>query len=239
MNGRRMTRTDRRWTLRLLAAAAAYPLLVAAQAADRPAPVLPAQAAASLSSSVDASRPHARHVWRDAPPFNGTLVNAYIEIARGDRRKWEFDMAANRRRIDRMMPPDVGGYPVNYGFVPQTVSYDGDPFDALVLGPAISGGRLVRGAIVGLMLMEDEKGIDSKVVLSPVDARGRATHRLTDADRDRIAAYFRIYKRHEPGKFSKVPGWGSPEGGRQHVEVTHAFFLQCRATQGAECRVMR
>ena len=63
-------------------------------------------------------------IWRDTPPTNADgTVNAYIEIARGDRRKWEFDMRANARAIDRMMPEEVGGYPVNYGFVPQTVSY--------------------------------------------------------------------------------------------------------------------
>ena len=98
-------------------------------------------------------------------------MNAYIEIARGDRQKWELDMRANERAIDRVIPESVGGYPVNYGFVPQTVSYDGDPFDVLVLGPPITGGETVRGIIVGLMYMEDEKGLDSKVVLS----RGRPT----------------------------------------------------------------
>ncbi len=126
---------------------------------------LPATATARLASSLDAARPHPSHVWRDTPPTNadGTM-NAYIEIARGDRRKWEFDINANARAIDRMIPEDVGGYPVNYGFVPQTISYDGDPFDALVLGPPLAGGTMVRGVVVGLMHMEDEKGLDSKVV---------------------------------------------------------------------------
>ena len=124
-------------------------------------------ATAQLARSLEAATRHARHIWRDTPPVNddGT-VNAYIEISRGDRRKWELDMGANARAIDRVIPESVGGYPVNYGFVPQTVSYDGDPFDALVLGPAIDGGETVRGVVVGLMCMEDEKGLDSKVVLS-------------------------------------------------------------------------
>ena len=77
------------------------------------------------------------------------------------------------------MPVDVGGYPVNYGFVPQTISYDGDPFDALVLGPPLPGGRVVRGVIVGLMFMEDEKGLDSKVVLSLTGRDGQPFHELT------------------------------------------------------------
>ena len=80
-------------------------------------------------------------------------------------------MAANERAIDRVIPENIGGYPVNYGFVPQTVSYDGDPFDILVLGPPIEGGSLVRGAIVGLLLMNDEKGYDAKVIVSPLKKR--------------------------------------------------------------------
>ena len=124
---------------------------------------LPVTAGAQLAKSLEAARPHSRHVWRDTSPKNADgTVNAYIEIARGDRRKWELDMGKNARAIDRVIPESVGGYPVNYGFVPQTVSYDGDPFDALVLGPAIDGGETVRGVVVGLMYMEDEKGLDSK-----------------------------------------------------------------------------
>ena len=57
-------------------------------------------------------------------------------------------MQSNERAIDRLIAPKVGGYPVNYGFVPQTISYDGDPFDILVLGPPLAGGSLVRGIIV-------------------------------------------------------------------------------------------
>ena len=205
--------------------------------ASLPPPELPAPATTSLARSLAASKAHRTHVWRDTPPLNpdGTL-NGYVEIARGDRRKWEYDMARNLRAIDRVMPEDTGGYPVNYGFVPQTVSYDGDPFDVLVLGPPIPGGRLVRGVIIGLMRMEDEKGLDSKVVISLVDRAGRATHRLTSADRRRIGDYFDRYKRHEPGKFSKVPGWDGPEHGLAFVETTHAFFRDCRQA-GSPCRL--
>lgn len=214
--------------------------MVASQATEAPPDVLPEGAAASLSKSLSEAKRHARHVWRDTPPFTRDgMVNAYIEIPRGERRKWEFDMIANRRAIDRVMPADVGGYPVNYGFVPQTISYDGDPFDVLVLGPPLPGGRVVRGVIAGVMLMEDEKGVDSKVVLSPVGQDGRPTQVLTAKERERIADFFRKYKRHEPGKFSRVPGWGSSEAGRAHVDVTHAFFLECRAASGSACRIKR
>jgi inorganic pyrophosphatase len=214
--------------------------LLACQPPARPPEVLAAVATARLASSLEAASAHLEHAWRDAPALNpdGT-VNAYIEIRQGDRRKWELDMGANARAVDRVIPESVGGYPVNYGFVPQTVSYDGDPFDALVLGPPIEGGETVRGAIVGLMRMHDEKGLDSKVVLSPVGPDGRPLHALTDPDRQRMADYFRRYKLHEAGTgaFAEVPGWGTVDDGRAFVRVTHGFFEQCRQRAGESCQV--
>jgi inorganic pyrophosphatase len=219
----------------LLAFAVIVPLAINAQDAARPT-VLPATAVNTLAASLKAAQRHKTHLWRDTVPINGDgTVNAYIEIARGDRRKWEFDMRANRRAIDRMIPVSIGGYPVNYGFVPQTVSYDGDPFDALVLGPPLPDGRFVRGIAVGVMFMEDEKGLDSKVVLSRVDASGRPLHQLTAAIQNEIGDYFRRYKSEGAGTWSKVPGWGSAEQGLAFVTTTHAFFRQCAARSDQPC----
>src|SRR5688572_2956890 len=213
---------------------------VAAQDFARPPAVLPAVATTALAASLKAAAMHAAHVWRDTAPINSDgTVNGYIEIARSDRRKWEFDMRANARAIDRMIPADIGGYPVNYGFVPQTVSYDGDPFDVLVLGPPLPDGRLVRGVIAGVMFMEDEKGLDSKVVLSRTDADGRPLHALTPAIQREIGDYFNRYKRHEPGAFSKVPGWGTAAEGLAYITTTHAFFRECRRHGGTVCDIAR
>jgi inorganic pyrophosphatase len=211
---------------------------VAAQDVAPPPTVLPASATAALATSLERSSKHTKHVWRDTAPFNddGT-VNAYVEIARGDRRKWELDIGANARRIDRMMPSTIGGYPINYGFVPQTISYDGDPFDALVLGPPLQGGRVVRGRIVGVMYMEDEKGLDSKVVLSRVDRGGQPLDGLTEDIERKVGDYFKRYKEHQPGAFSKVPGWGSAAEGQKHVTTTHTFFKECRLNRTAPCEV--
>ena len=213
-------------------------LLVAAiLQASLPPQLLPPVAHAQLTRSLDAAARHQTHVWRDTRPINddGT-INGYIEIPRGERRKFEFDMQKAARFVDRVMPKSLGGYPVNYGFVPQTVSYDGDPFDILVLGPPLRGGTMVRGVAVGVMHMEDEKGLDSKVVVSRVGADGRPLYQLTDADRRRIGDYFARYKLHEPGKFSKVPGWGSPDEGLAYVRTTHAFFVKCRLP-GQPCQL--
>jgi inorganic pyrophosphatase len=217
--------------------ALALPLAVLAQTPTEISNELPALATTQLTRSLDEARAYSKNPWRDTPPINNDgTVNGYVEISRGDRRKWEFRMATNRRAIDRMIPEQVGGYPVNYGFVPQTVSYDGDPFDVLVLGPPIDGGTMVRGVIVGLMLMEDEKGYDAKVVISRT-RDGRPEYQLTDSSRHEIADYFERYKLFEAGKFSRVPGWGTVDEGLALVKMTHTFFEECRQVPGPTCRV--
>jgi inorganic pyrophosphatase len=222
----------------LVAALLLTAVAVAAQAPAFAPRVLPPRATTILADSLRAAEPHPKQLWRDTLPLNADgTINAYLEIARGDRRKWEFEMASNAREIDRMIPEEVGPYPINYGFVPQTVSYDGDPFDALVLGPPLPGGEIVRGVPVGVMFMEDEKGLDSKVVLSPVDDNGRPRHQLTDAVRREVGAYFNSYKRLEPNAFSRVPGWGSREEGVTLVRLTHAFFRQCAPRAGSACAI--
>ena len=209
------------------------PLTLAAQATGTPPRVLPAMATSQLAKSFDSARTQKSQVWRDTPPVNpdGT-INGYIEVPLGEKRKYEFDMTTNARRIDRVMPDTLGGYPVNYGYVPQTVSYDGDPFDILVLGPPATGGTFVKGAIVGVMFMEDEKGPDSKVVVSPLDRAGKPLYALTDADKKRMGDFFARYKEHEPGKFSKMYGWGTAAEGLAHVRITHEFFKKCARVVG-------
>jgi inorganic pyrophosphatase len=88
-----------------------------------------------------------------------------------------------------------------------------------------------------LLYMEDEKGLDAKVVLSRAGPDGRPSDVLTERDREEVSAYFRRYKQHEPGKFSKVPGWGSAAEGLAYVNTTHAFFRVCRQRPATACRV--
>lgn len=204
-----------------------FVLAIVLQAISAPG-TLPEAAALKLRESLKSAAAHKQHVWRDTPPFEGELLNGYIEIPLGGRKKFELDMAKNAPALDREIPAKIGGYPVNYGIVPQTVSYDGDPFDVLVLGPPIKTGERVKGVIVGLMHMTDEKGLDSKVVISRVGKDGKPLHQLTDADRKRMADYFNRYKRDDddPETFATVPGWGTAADGLAFVRRTHEFFLQ-------------
>lgn len=223
---------------KLFLALAVIPLAAAIDSARYAPAVLPPRATIALDASLKAADAHAKHIWRDTPAMNADrTINAFVEIALGDRRKWEFDMASNALALDRMIPDDIGGYPINYGFVPQTVSYDGDPFDALVLGPPLPSGQLVRGIAVGVLFMEDEKGLDSKVVLSTIDAAGKPRHQLTASVQRDVTAYFQRYKRYEPEAFTRVPGWGLPADGLGLVRTTRTFFRQCRDRAGSSCAI--
>jgi hypothetical protein len=74
-------------------------------------------------------------------------------------------------------------------------------------------------------------------VLSLTGDLGRLQHDLTKTEQQRIGEFFGNYKKHEPGNYSKVPGWGSAADGRAHVRMTHAFFRECGQASRAECRI--
>jgi len=187
-------------------------------------PPAPAGLDLKLSTYLEAASAHPQHAWRDSEPLNADgTVNGYVEIPKGESTKWEFSIPLNRREIDRMIPPELGGYPVNYGFLPRTISYDGDPADIVFLGPPIAGGDLVKGRVVGVMHMMDDGDLDSKVVASPLDGRGAATEALAAGDRDRLERFFNIYKNHQ-GKMTRITGWGGEADARAFLEATSRFF---------------
>jgi inorganic pyrophosphatase len=194
-------------------------------------PPAPAGLDLKLSAYIDASKGHDRNVWRDLEPLNADgTVNGYIEIPQGESTKWEFSIPLNRREVDRYIPRELGGYPVNYGFLPRTISYDGDPSDVVFLGPPLSGGAVVKGRIVGVMHMMDDGDLDSKVVATPADAG--AAHTLEAADRERIERFFNTYKNHE-GKLTKITGWGDAADARAFIDATSRFFRRVTDRTGA------
>jgi inorganic pyrophosphatase len=136
-------------------------------------------------------------------------------------------MKRNRLELDRHIPGSLGGYPTGYGFIPQTIGVDGDPFDGLVLGHAPLG-TLVRGHIVGIMHMTDDKGHDTKIVISagPDAASRRAP--LNTAERARIAEFFNRYKEDDDDDetWACVSGWGDVEEARRYLDAAHRLFVQ-------------
>jgi inorganic pyrophosphatase len=206
------------------AAAVRIAVLIVAQTTAISYPPAPAGLDVKLSGYLEASKGQQRNAWRDMEPLNedGT-VNGYVEIARGDSTKWEFRIPLNRREVDRMIPKELGGYPINYGFMPRTISYDGDPADIVFLGPALAAGEIVKGRIVGVMRMTDTGDLDDKVVASPLDTGGGAAYRLEAADRERMERFFNTYKKHE-GKVTRITGWGDEKDARAFIARTRSFF---------------
>jgi inorganic pyrophosphatase len=149
------------------------------------------------------------------PPFD---VNVIIEVALGGEPiKYEMDKASGAMFVDRFLYTAMR-YPCNYGFIPHTLSDDGDPTDVLVVGNRpLMPGSVVRARPVGVLMMEDEAGIDEKIVavphpkLTPYYDNIQSYTDLPQVLQDRIPHFFNHYKDLEADKWVKVLGWESAE----------------------------
>jgi inorganic pyrophosphatase len=159
-----------------------------------------------------------------APPFD---VNAVIEIPQGGEPvKYELDKDSGAMFVDRFLHTAMF-YPGNYGFIPHTLSEDGDPIDVLVVGQVpVVPGAVIRCRPIGALLMTDEKGADEKLVAVPVDALHpfysgvRSYEDLPPILREQIAHFFQHYKDLEKGKWASVAKWVGPdEAGRMIAEA--------------------
>jgi inorganic pyrophosphatase len=145
-------------------------------------------------------------------------VNVIIEIPAGSEPvKYEIDKASGALFVDRIMHTAMR-YPANYGFIPHTLSDDGDPIDALVVaGVPFVSGSVVRARAVGVLVTEDQKGGDEKLLMVPVDAlhpyySGVESYtELPAIVIEQIEHFFAHYKDLEPGKWVKVHGWKGPQ----------------------------
>ena len=143
-------------------------------------------------------------------------VNVIIEVPiGGEPIKYELDKAAGTLVVDRFLHTPMR-YPGNYGFVPHTLSNDGDPIDVLVANTRpIVPGAVINVRPVGVLKMEDEAGGDEKVIAVPVPKlTKRYAHvanytDLPEITLQQIQHFFEHYKDLEPGKWVKVIGWGN------------------------------
>ncbi len=145
------------------------------------------------------------------PPFD---LNVIIEVPLGGEPiKYEMDKASGAMFVDRFLYTSMR-YPCNYGFVPHTLSDDGDPVDVLVVGKrALMPGCVVRARPIGVLLMEDEAGEDEKIVAVPHPKLTRTYDKiktyqdLPEVLQHRISHFFEHYKDLEPNKWVKIKGW--------------------------------
>ncbi|MFI0408138.1 inorganic diphosphatase [Actinomadura sp. 3N508] len=138
-------------------------------------------------------------------------IEMVVEIPRGSRNKYEMDHRLGRIRLDRMLFTSTQ-YPVDYGYIPDTLAEDGDPLDVMVLleEPTFPGCEITVRSL-GVFWMHDEGGPDAKILSVPArDVRYREIRDLRDVQDyvlDEIGHFFDIYKSLEPGKGSDVRGW--------------------------------
>lgn len=151
----------------------------------------------------------------DDPPAN---VNVIIEVPiGGEPVKYEFDKKSGALFVDRILHTPMR-YPANYGFVPHTLSPDGDPLDALVIARSpFMPGSVVRARPIAVLHLEDEHGGDEKLLCVPVDAtfpyyRKIGEHNdLPEIVMQQIEHFFTHYKDLEAEKWVRVGHWGGSE----------------------------
>jgi inorganic pyrophosphatase len=151
-------------------------------------------------------------------------VNVIIEIPmNADPVKYEVDKATGAMFVDRFMSTAMH-YPCNYGYVPHTLSGDGDPVDVLVISPyPLITGVVVRCRPVGMLRMRDEAGEDTKLLAVPIDRltsqyRGiRSPRDLPEARLAAITHFFQHYKDLERGKWVKVKGWVGAAAAKKEI----------------------
>ena len=170
-------------------------------------------------------------------------INVLVEIPQGGVPvKYELDKVSGALFVNRFLHTAMY-YPANYGFIPNTLSEDGDPCDVMALSQVpVAPGAVIRCRPVGALLMEDENGIDEKILAVPVDELnpyfdGIANY--TDLPKimlDQIDHFFRHYKDLEKGKWVKIGGLGGsrssreahPRGNRARAEEISAASSTCR-----------
>jgi inorganic pyrophosphatase len=151
-------------------------------------------------------------------------LNIFIEIPKGSSNKYELDKESGKITLDRALYSSVF-WPFEYGFIENTLSEDGDPLDAVVLvNEPTFPGCVIPSKIIGMLNMEDESGIDYKIIAVPddkIDPRFKhinTINDLTEHQRKEIQEFFEIYKRLEPNKWVKVTGFDSKEKAEEIIE---------------------
>ena len=151
-------------------------------------------------------------------------VNVIIEIpSHSDPVKYEVDKETGAMFVDRFMGTAMH-YPCNYGYIPHTLSDDGDPADVLVVTPVpLISGSVIQVRPLGMLKMTDEAGEDAKILAVPIDSLSRM-YRDIDSVRDMprtlldsISHFFEHYKDLEDGKWVNIEGWLGAEEAKKEI----------------------
>lgn len=151
-------------------------------------------------------------------------INVIIEIpAHADPVKYEVDKETGAMFVDRFMSTAMH-YPCNYGYVPHTLSKDGDPVDVLVVTPVpLISGSVIQCRPVAVLLMTDDGGDDAKILAMPIDKLCKQSKNIKNKDDvspmllEQISHFFEHYKDLEEGKWVRVDGWGDVDAAKKEI----------------------
>lgn len=151
-------------------------------------------------------------------------INVLIEIPKSSMVKYEIDKDTGLLVVDRFIYTAMG-YPFNYGYLPNTIAKDGDPVDVMVISTyPVQAGSMLPSRVIGMLEMEDEEGIDNKIIAVPTEkvdpfyANVQTLSDLTEATQKLIKHFFEQYKDTEPGKWTKVRNFLGKEDAWREIE---------------------
>ncbi len=169
-------------------------------------------------------------ITKITPGENPDKVNALIEIPYGSNVKYELDKESGAIVVDRVLYSAMF-YPANYGFVPNTLAKDGDPVDILVIGDyPLQAGSVIKCRLIGILIMEDEAGMDEKLLavpttkIDPAYEDIKSVNDLPKAILNKIKNFFETYKTLEPGKWVKVKDFADKETAAKMLEEAIANY---------------
>jgi inorganic pyrophosphatase len=166
------------------------------------------------------------------PASSPGTVECFVEIPKGSRNKYEYDARLGAIKLDRFVSASVV-YPTDYGFIPETLSLDGDALDALVcVSEPTFPGCIVFARPIALLDMADEHGIDPHVLCVAVaDPGWSQLERLEDLPAlltAEIEHFFAIYKDLDPNRHSSVSGWHGREAALREIDESRSRYLAAR-----------
>lgn len=154
------------------------------------------------------------------------IVKILVEIPKGSHQKYEVNEETGKIELDRTIYGPVV-FPFEYGHIEDTLAEDGDPLDALIItNEATFPGCVVKSKVIGMVEMEDEGGIDNKIIAVPDEKINPAfkdindINDLTEFQKNQIKEFFEIYKRMEPNKWVKVTDLKSKEVAEEEINKT-------------------
>jgi inorganic pyrophosphatase len=175
------------------------------------------------------------NLWRDIPCGDKPpeILNMIVEVISGSRDKYEYNIEWETFVLDRIIPSSVV-FPVEYGFVPQTWFDDDDPLDIMALSyEPLEVGCLVKVRVIGALIIEDEKGIDPKILSVLInDARFDGYKDINDVHPHKlreIQEFFETYKRLEPHKWVKFREWRNAKEAMKIVEYSIKKFQELKS----------